>query len=230
MHEERRWRKDWGRAEMSDTDSFIDEVSEEVTRDRLYHTLRKWAWLGALCVVLLVGGAAFNEYRKASQRSAAQAFGDSLVAGIEAEDEGQALAAIETDDASQDALARHLAASEALENDNSGLALEQLGRAGANSDAPEIYRALAQFKLALALPPETPVEERQGAFEALTAPGAPFRHLAMEQIALISVSEGARDVAITQLQELYEEAGITAGLQRRVSELIVALGAELPES
>ena len=38
---------------VSDTDSFIEEVSEEVRRDRLYKVLRKYAWVGILAVVTL---------------------------------------------------------------------------------------------------------------------------------------------------------------------------------
>ena len=38
---------------MSDTDSFIEEVTEEVRRDRLYKFLRKYAWVGILAVVTI---------------------------------------------------------------------------------------------------------------------------------------------------------------------------------
>ena len=53
---------------MSDTDSFIDEVSEEVRRDRLFVLMRKWGWIPILLVVLLVGGATFA-YSGVSGRS-----------------------------------------------------------------------------------------------------------------------------------------------------------------
>ena len=50
---------------MSDTDSFIDEVNEEVRRDRFYFMLKRYGWIAVLAVILLVGGAAWNEYQKA---------------------------------------------------------------------------------------------------------------------------------------------------------------------
>jgi len=40
---------------VSDTDSFIEEVSEEVRRDRLFKIFKKYAWVAVLVVVLLVG-------------------------------------------------------------------------------------------------------------------------------------------------------------------------------
>ena len=214
---------------MSNTDSFIEEVTEEVRRDRLFILLKKWGWLGGLAVLLLVGGAAFNEYRKSSARSAAEAFGDSLLAGIEADDQGASLSALSPEDASRAALARHLAAADALEGDATDTALTELGKAVELGDAPAIYRDLAQFKLALAMPQDDPSADRIAAFEQLTTPGAPFRLLAQEQIALIAISQGDTDAAITQLLELFEDAEATIGLQQRASELIVALGSELPE-
>jgi len=55
---------------MANTDSFIDEVNEEVRRDRLFAVFRKWAWLAILVVVVVVGGAAWFEYQR-TQRTAA---------------------------------------------------------------------------------------------------------------------------------------------------------------
>jgi len=49
---------------MSDTDSFIDEVTEEVRRDQLYGYLRKYGWIAAVVILAIVCGAAWNEYRK----------------------------------------------------------------------------------------------------------------------------------------------------------------------
>ena len=56
---------------MSDTDSFIDEVTEEVRRDRLFGLMKRYGWIAALAVLLIVGGAAWNEWRKAQDRAAA---------------------------------------------------------------------------------------------------------------------------------------------------------------
>ena len=63
---------------VSDTDSFIEEVSEEVRRDRLFKIFKKYAWVAVLIVVLLVGGAAFNEYNKLSNQKRAASLGDEL--------------------------------------------------------------------------------------------------------------------------------------------------------
>mgnify|MGYP002067949300 CR=1 FL=1 len=38
---------------MSNQDSFIDEVTEEVRRDKLYALYKKYGWIAALAVVVL---------------------------------------------------------------------------------------------------------------------------------------------------------------------------------
>ena len=67
---------------MSETDSFIDEVTEEVRRDRLFAMFRKYGWIGILGVLLIVGGAAWNEWQKARAEAAAQSFGDKVAAAM----------------------------------------------------------------------------------------------------------------------------------------------------
>jgi len=212
---------------VSNTDSFIEEVTEEVRRDRLFGLMRKWGWVGVLAILLIVGGATYNEWRKASERAEAQGFGDALLAAIDADDDGATLAAIETSNASQTALAGHLAAADALSAGDTETGIAALERVTAAEGAPSIYTELAALKRALALPPTTDIEERRNAFNALAAPGAPFQLLAQEQLALISASEGDKEAAIATLQGILASATITPGLQRRASELIVALGGDL---
>ena len=215
---------------MSQTDSFIEEVTEEVRRDRLFALIKKWGWVAVLVVLLIVGGAAYNEYRKATIKAEAEAFGDALLAGIEANDAGATLAAVPTENPDQAAIAGHLAAADALSGGKSDVGLEQLDEVIGTDGAPAVYVELAQLKRALALPPETPVEERRAVLEALAVPGAPFQPLAEEQLALIAVETGEPDVAIEILLGVLESANLTAGLQRRAAELIVALGGDIADT
>ena len=45
---------------MSNPDSFIDEVTEEVRRDRLFALFRKYGWIGLVVVLGIVGGAGWT--------------------------------------------------------------------------------------------------------------------------------------------------------------------------
>ena len=80
---------------MSDTDSFIDEVNEEVRRDRFYFMLKRYGWIAVLAVILLVGGAAWNEYQKAQARAEAETLGDAMFAALSAEDTAARASAFE---------------------------------------------------------------------------------------------------------------------------------------
>ena len=71
---------------MSNTESFIEEVNEEVRRDRLYGLLRRYGWIAVLAILLIVGGAAFSEYRKAQARAEAEALGDAMLAALTVDD------------------------------------------------------------------------------------------------------------------------------------------------
>ncbi|MEM1004766.1 MAG: hypothetical protein AAF496_07375 [Pseudomonadota bacterium] len=214
---------------MSDTDSFIDEVTEEVRRDRLYLLLRRWGWVGVLVVVLIVGGAAFNEYRKAQTTSQAQQLGDEILAALAENDSGARAAGlvdIQSDSAGGGAVLNMLRSAAQIESGSEQEAVDSLNAVAVQGDLPEIYRAIATFKALLLQSDSLPAADRRQQFEALAAPGAPLRLLAEEQLALIDVSEGNTDAAIDRLQALRQDAEVSVDLQQRAAQLIIALGGE----
>lgn len=215
---------------MSQSDSFIEEVTEEVRRDRLFAMFRRYGWIAALAVVLIVGGAAWNEYRKAGERAAAQAFGDGILTALEAQDPAarvEGLSEIATTTADHRALRGFLQAAEAAEADDTAGAIAALEAVSNDAEVPLIYRSLAVFrKLALQAESVSPAERRAG-YEGLTAPGAPLRLLAKEQIALTHVEEGNVDQALALLDEMQNDAEMTPDLRQRTSQLIVSLGGSL---
>lgn len=213
---------------MSNPDSFIDEVTEEVRRDRLYGYLRRYGWIGALLVVLIVGGAAWNEWRKARDTAAAQAFGDALLLALDADDPAARLAAMESIPATgpQLAILRLLTASEALGQQDRATALAELQALAEDNAIPQSYRQLATLKRVIIGGTDLPLSEREAALAGLAQPGVPFRPLAMEQMAVLRIEAGDRDGAVQILRDITNEPEATAGLRRRASQLMVVLGAE----
>ncbi|WP_439124525.1 hypothetical protein [Marivita sp.] len=218
---------------MSETDSFIEEVTEEVRRDRLFGLMRRYGWIAVLAVLLLVGGTAYREYTRAAEAAKAEAFGDTILVALEndeASDRVSALDQIEAPTAEGAAVLDMLiAAEEALAGDGTA-ASERLNSAATNGELPEIYRQIASFKALTR--PETPLnaDERRVAFEAMATPGAPLRLLAEEQLALLDIEAGDTDAAISRLKAILSDSELTAGLRRRASQLIVALGGEIEAS
>jgi len=212
---------------MSDADSFIDEVTEEVRRDRLFALFRRYGWIAALVIVAVVAGAAFNEYRKAQATAAAQALGDAMLAALDHDapgDRATSLAAIEAGSPGGEAMLDFLTAAARAEAGEAEAAVADLQDIARNGDLPAIYREIANFK-ALVLQRETlPAADRRLQFEALAQPGKPLRLLAEEQIALIDISEGETGAALDRLQAILQDAETDAVLRQRVRQVIVALG------
>ena len=213
---------------MSDTDSFIEEVSEEVRRDRLFKLYRRYGWIAALLVLLLVGGAAWNEWRKAQDRVAAEAAGDALLGALETQDAGARIAALEdvAAEGAAGAVARLLEAAAAVEADDTATAIAALDTVAGDAALPVYYRDLATLKSVILQTASLAPDARIALLEPLTAAGAPFRVLAEEQIALAEIDLGDRDGALDRLRALADDTEATAGLRRRASELIVALGGD----
>ncbi len=213
---------------MSNPDSFIEEVTEEVRREKLYGYLRRYGWIGVVCVLGLVGGAAWNEYRNAQARDVAQTTGDALLSALEQdalEARVEAMMQISADGAAA-AVALMLQAATQEEAGDTAAALQILDALAVNQDVPEMYRDLAAIK-AVMLPSED-VSSRLSSLQALAQPGQPFRLLALEQIAYITLADGDVDGAIGILRQIEEDAGVSRGLRERVQTLMVALGEPLP--
>lgn len=213
---------------MSNTDSFIEEVTEEVRRDRLFALMRRYGWIAVVLVIAIVGAAAANEVRKNNARADAQKSGDAILEAVSVSDTAARVAALsdlETDSAEAQIVSDMLLAAHQIElgeGTHAAATLESITTSAL--DMPEIYRQIAAFKAVLAQGQDTPAAERRLALETLAAPGAPLSLLAREQLALISLEEGDAEGALSQLQELIQDAEVTAGLRNRASQLIVALG------
>ena len=213
---------------MSNPDSFIDEVTEEVRREKLYGFLRRYGWIAVVCVLVLVGGAAFIEYRKSQERTLAQATGDALLAAMR-EDDPAARAAIIADVQAEGPAVAVTALLTASTQEQAGdvvAAAATLNALATNSAVPEMYRDLAAFKAAMM--PSDDESARTAALEELSQPGQPFRLLALEQLAYATLDAGDPEAAIVIMRQIEEDAAVTRGLLERVQTLMVALGEPLP--
>jgi hypothetical protein len=202
---------------MSQTDSFIDEVTDEVRRDRLFATMRRWAPLAVLLVLLVVGGAAVREWRAAGAEAEAEARGAALLAALEAEDAAAALAV----EAEGEAAALAALLSAAIDPE---AATDRLAALAADSELAPRYRDLAVLAADVS---DVPLEERRARLEAIAGPGAPYRLLAEERLALLSVEAGETEAALAALRAILDDAETTPALRERARQLVVALGGDL---
>ncbi|MGA9412271.1 MAG: hypothetical protein WBV78_17720 [Roseobacter sp.] len=212
---------------MSNSDGFIEEVTEEVRKDRFYYLLRRYGWVGGMIVLLIVGGAAWSEYSKAQARAAAEGLGDEILAALgqpETVDRQAGLEAIEPSNPGAQAVVAMLAAAEAQQAGDTNAAVTALDSVSVNGEVPEIYRQIAAFKALVLQTDEMDENSRRQQLEALAAPGAPLALLAQEQLALLDIESGDTDGAIARLQSIVENASVSTDLQQRALQVIVALG------
>ena len=215
---------------MSNPDSFIDEVTEEVRRDRLFAMFRKYGWIGVAIVLAIVGGAAWNEWSKSQAAARAQAFGHSLTEALDLsnpEDRTAALAEIASD-GSQTGILQLMRASDP-ETDKAG-ALAALDALAGDATQPQTYRDLAVLRRVIVAGADQPLADRRTALEGIAVPGRAFRTLAQEQLAYLLVEEGKTDEAIAALTALSQDQEATAGLKSRAKQVIVALGGTVEEA
>mgnify|MGYP006076086961 CR=1 FL=1 len=216
-------------AVMSNTDSFIEEVTDEVRRDKLYAALRKYGWIGILAVAAIVGGAAYSEYNKAQARAQAEATGDSMLAALQLDESAEraaALALVEVNNPSVSAIVSLMTAAEQSSAGETVSANETLQSVANAQDLPLIYRQIASFKALGLSAAELPVEERRAGYEALSQPGNPLRLLVTEQLGLIDIEAGDTAAALVVFQGIIDDSEATADLQQRSVQLMIALGAE----
>lgn len=216
---------------MSNQDSFIDEVTEEVRRDRLYALYRKYGWIVLLGVVLLVAGAAGLEWRKATARTEAEAAGDALIealAGASPEARAEALAGLEVpEEPGRRAITLMLRGGAEAEAGDTGAAREAFDQVAADTALPDRLRQLATLKSVILSTADAAPEDRIARLRPIAVPGSPYRLLALEQIALAEIETGDTEKALDTLRGIAADAEVTQDLRTRATQLIVALGGEI---
>ena len=195
---------------MSDTDSFIEEVTEEVRRDRLYKFLRKYAWVGILAVVTIVGGTAYLEFQKAQARTEA----------------AEELRKVEVSNLEARAIVAMLLAAEEISLENYEAASASLNAIFEDSSILRVYRDMAKFKFLLISLGNIEDNLILAGFKEMAVPGNPFRLLAEEQIALLTLKTQDIDTAVDKLKSILEDAELTDTMRQRVSQLLMSLGVD----
>ena len=212
---------------MSDTDSVLQEVSEELRRDRLYRNIRKYGWIAILLVIVIVGAATYREYLKSQAEMEAELFGTSIIEALNernAADRISKLQKINAPGENAKAVVAMLLSAESIGNETASLEMNNLSDAMEVSSIDPHYRDLLNFKTLLKSSEIMNLNERMKAFSALSKPGNPFRLLAEEQMALIELELGNTDSAIEKISQILLDAELTAGLRNRATQMMIALG------
>jgi hypothetical protein len=212
---------------VSDTDSFIDEVSEEIRREKLFKTFRKYGWIGVALVVIVVGGTGYREYSRAAEKTASETFGSSVLEALQENDPSARVAQLDTitsPNASAGAMIAMLQAAELASDKDGAGAAAKLEAAAVTGDLDQMYRDILNFKRLTVAESGIDAGERRMGFEQLATPGNPLRLLAEEQLALLDLAAGDNAAAVNRLSMILEDAELTQGLRQRAGQLMIAMG------
>ena len=212
---------------MSDTDSFLQEVSEELRRDKLYRNIRKYGWIAILLVIVIVGAATYREYQKSQAKMEAELFGTSIIDALTEKNAADRILKLQKINAPEEnarAILAMLLSAEANANGSATLEMSSLSEITQRLSIDAHYRDLLNFKILLGSAEIMDLDKRIIAFEVLSKPGNPFRLLAEEQIALIELELGNTDDAIEKISQILLDSELTTGLRNRATQMMIALG------
>jgi len=209
---------------VSNPDSFIEEVTEEVRRDKLFALFRKYGWIPVLLILGVVGASAWSEWQKAQSRAAAEAFGDGLLAALDAETPEARRAALAGVSSNNGQRAIQLLLEASDPGQDRAATLAALDTLIADASAPQAYRDLAVLRRVVIMGAELTPDVRRTALEPVAIPGRAFRPLAVEQLAYLALETGDRAAALTGLRSLVQDQEAPPGLRRRASQMLTALG------
>ena len=212
---------------MSDTDSFLQEVSEELRRDKLYRNIRKYGWIAIVLVFIIVGAATYREYMKSQAETEAELFGTSIIDALNQTDSADRISKLQEIIApghNSKAIVAMLLSAEAIGNEPTTLEMNGLKDVAESLSIDAHYRDLLNFKILLGSAEIMNVEERVKAYDTLSEPGNPYRLLAEEQMALIELELGNTDNAVKKISQILLDAELTSGLRNRATQMLIALG------
>ena len=218
---------------MSETDSFVREVSEEVRRERFSKLLRRYGWIGAVVLLVAIGGAGLAGWLQAREQAQAEAAGAALRESFMIEDPAERAEHLEAAASSvgeAEAVVRIARAGALIEAGNLDGASVVLASVSEDADLLPVYRDLALLQRVAALGAELDRMQRMASLETLARPDGPFRLLALEQRAIARLEAGERDEARADLEAILADPSAPEGLAARARQLLIAAGGELPRA
>jgi hypothetical protein len=213
------------------SDEFIREVDEELQRDRL---ARLWTSYGryviAAAVLLVVGTAGWVGWegwqeRRLEAAGARLAAAEALLSQGKPREAADAFAAIASEASDSQAALARLREADALiaAGDAAGASRAMDAVAGAEGGDPIIKDMATLIAAGRELDTGDPASLR-ARLEPIAASATPWRLEARELLALLDLRAGEVEAARQRLTALSKEAGVTPDQQRRVDELLAAIG------
>lgn len=206
---------------MSESDSFIREVTEEVERDRMNRQLKKWGPWAGLAALLVVGATWFWQIQQNQDRAAREEIGRILLSEELANPETAAEARSLLTGPPGVLADLRLAATQNAAGDTAA-AIETYRSVAGRADIEPAYTDLAALRAARLLAVSGDPGEVYALLEPIEAPGRPYRLLARELRAVLMLNLGDTEGAHAVLRAILADPTRPQGLSLRVRDLLLA--------
>ena len=210
---------------MSESDSFIREVQEEVRRDRMFKLWKRYGPFAIGAIAAIVAAAAVSAWLEQRARQEARALGGTFLA-VERGDTEAATALVQQTDGPAELVALMRSALAEAREGETAAAVEDYRAAAAHPAATPPFADLALLNAARLEAGSRPPSEIVLELEPLTAPEAPYRLLALELRALMRLEAGETAAAHEDLAEILRAPAVTGQLATRARELMAATGGD----
>ena len=216
---------------MANPESFLEEVTEEVRRDRLFKFFKKNGWIIAFVVLVALCASIAYEWRKNSEISRAKSNGDLLTLALEKSQKGnlEELLGLLSDNSpylrpSKDLMAvTKLYYAELLYSlDKDPIeSMNVLEEIFSNESISTTLRQLAKIKYLLLFSGDNKV--KQDLIDELSSPGNHYRFLAQEHKVQTYLASGMSDEANRQIDILLNDLEVSEQQKRRLMDLKLAI-------
>ncbi|NNC36529.1 MAG: tetratricopeptide repeat protein [Acidimicrobiales bacterium] len=210
---------------------FINEVEEELRKDKYNDLLKKFGPLIVTIIVAIVAVAGYVEYKKYSDGVKARKASASFVAADKLADEGDLQAAIdkflalaEVSPEGYTGLSYSRAAALKVQLGDMDGAVNLFDRAAGAFTKP-IHKDLASLKAAYILMDEGRYDDVKARANSLSVDDAPYADLAKELLAHAALQSGDEQTARTQFTYLSNVPGVLNGVKMRAEQSLLLMNA-----
>ena len=206
---------------MSENESFIAEVTEEVRRDKLYLLLKRYGWIPVIVIITVILTSIFIEIRNNAKVIEAENLGDLLASSLIEDTKVKAILSNDTFSTPKSLIALLLEA-KILENKSEYQTAIAVYETVLNrEEIPTSLRDFVKFKLVL-LVKDDPIRVKKLIGDLINPDGS-FHLLALEQKVLIEIGEKRWNEAIANLNLILADPEASQGMISRATQIKKAI-------
>ena len=206
---------------MSENESFIAEVTEEVRRDKLYLLLKRYGWIPVIVIITVILASIFIEIRNNAKVIEAENLGDLLASSLSGDMEVKAILSNDISSTPKSLIALLLEA-KVLENKlEYQTAIAAYETVLSREEIPTSLKDFVKFKLVL-LVKDDPMRIKKLIGDLINPDGS-FHLLALEQKVLIEIGEKRWNEAVANLNLILADPEVSQGMITRATQIKKAI-------